>query len=353
MLGLRHGEILLLLSSLDSIVISMRTLRRNLKHMGLYRRKNESDPIEVAGFLIDQMEKHGRLHGRLCCHAEYCETLLKYLDSCGVEQQCRNRLMHDFSNADAPNPGPNFMWHVDSYDKLKSFGICINGAIDGFSRVMIWLHAYSTNNDPKVIAGYFIAEVEKRMGTPARIRSDLGPENVIMAEMQRFLRWTMDQNIRNCFVTGSSNHNQLIEGWWAFQRQHHDNDCFSGCFLDNQLILFTCLNVIEEELQQVAHLWNTHIIRRSRNAVAPSGRPILTYTISHLFGGQDHLKEVPREAVDACKQECQQRGPYTCDETIFSLCCLIMSENLLLPPSTADESIELYLFLRAYILKDL
>ncbi|KAL3983607.1 DnaJ-like proiein [Sarotherodon galilaeus] len=293
MLGLRHGEILLLLSSLDSIVISMRTLRRNLKRMGLYRRKNESDPIEVAGFLIDQLEGHGRLHGYKlhhlnCIQAGYVVTqstvrhLLKYLDPYGVEQRRRNRLMR----RTYVNPGPNFMWHVDSYDKLKPFGICINGAIDGFSRVMIWLHAYSTNNDPKVIAGYFIAEVEKRMGTPARIRSDLGTENVIMAEMQRFLQWTMDPNVRNYFITGSSNHNQRIEDWWAFLRRHHaqhwinrlqelkDHDCFSGCFLDKQLILFTCLNVIEEELQQVAHMWNTHIIRRSRNAVAPSGRPL-------------------------------------------------------------------------------
>lgn len=110
---------------------------------------------------------------------------------------------------------------------------------------------------------------------------------------------------------------------------------------------------LQEELQQVVHLWNTHIIRKSRNAVAPSGRPILMYTIPRLFGGQDHLKEVSQEAVEACKQECQQRGPYPCDETVFSLCCLIMAENFLLSPTTADEAIEMYLFLRAYILKDL
>lgn len=106
-------------------------------------------------------------------------------------------------------------------------------------------------------------------------------------------------------------------------------------------------------MQQVAHLWNTHVIRNSRNAVAPSGRPILMYTIPHLFGGQDHLKEVSQEAVEACKQECQQRGPYPCDETVFNICCFIMAENFLHSPTTADEAIELYLFLRACIQKDL
>ncbi len=75
------------------------------------------------------------------------------------------------------NPGTNFMWHMDSYDKLKPFGICINGTINGFSRMFFWLHAYSTNSDPKVIASYFIL-----------IRSDLGTENRYVEQMQKFLR---------------------------------------------------------------------------------------------------------------------------------------------------------------------
>lgn len=29
------------------------------------------------------------------------------------------------------NDGPNFLIHVDGYDKLKKYGICIHGAIDG------------------------------------------------------------------------------------------------------------------------------------------------------------------------------------------------------------------------------
>lgn len=264
MLGMKHGEILILLSSVDDIVISMRTLRRILKGMGLYRRKNESDPLEVASFLIDKLDGHGRHHGYKlhhlsCIQAGYVVTqttvrlLLKFLDPRGVERRRRNRLMRRMY----VNPGPNYMWHVDSYDKLKPFGICINGAIDGFSRLIVWLHAYSTNSNPKIIAGYFLAEVEKRMGTASRIRADLGTENVTMAQMQRFLRWSEDRHVTNSYISGPSNHNQRIERWWGFLRTHHaqswinrlqelkDNDCFSGDFLDKQLLLFTCLNIIE------------------------------------------------------------------------------------------------------------
>ena len=268
-LGLRHGEILQLLNTVDNIVISMRTLRRILKCMGLYRRKNESDPLEVAAFLIDQLDGHGRLNGykfhHLNCIQAGCVVtqstvrhLLKFLDPLGVEQRRRNRLMRRMYF----NPGPNFMWYVDSYDKLKPFGVCINGAIDGFSRLMIGLHAYSTNSNPKIIAGYFIREVERRMGTPLRIRADLGTENVTMAEMQRFLRWSTDHTlVSNCYISGSSNHNQRIESWWAFLRTHHaqywmnrfqelkdkDRD-----FLDKQLVLFSCLAHIQVRLQMHA-----------------------------------------------------------------------------------------------------
>ncbi len=64
--------------------------------------------------------------------------------------------------------GPNFVWHVDGYNKLKPFGIGRRGCIDGFSRSMIWLEAYKTNNDPRLIAGYFMDAVIKAGGCSAR-----------------------------------------------------------------------------------------------------------------------------------------------------------------------------------------
>ncbi|KAF7648178.1 hypothetical protein LDENG_00160510 [Lucifuga dentata] len=59
------------------------------------------------------------------------------------------------------------MWHVDSYDKLEPFGICVNGSIDGYSRKVLWLNAYHTSSDPKVIAGYLLETVVEVGGCPA------------------------------------------------------------------------------------------------------------------------------------------------------------------------------------------
>ncbi|CAM4572422.1 unnamed protein product [Leuciscus chuanchicus] len=52
--------------------------------------------------------------------------------------------------------GPNQVWHVDGYDKLKPFGIAISGCIDGYSRRVMWLSSGSTNNDPAVIAHHYL-----------------------------------------------------------------------------------------------------------------------------------------------------------------------------------------------------
>ena len=52
--------------------------------------------------------------------------------------------------------GPNHLWDIDGYDKLKPFGFCIHGAIDGFSRRILWLDVGYTNNYPTVISQNYV-----------------------------------------------------------------------------------------------------------------------------------------------------------------------------------------------------
>lgn len=54
-LWLKRGEILQFLKTGDDIILSVRTVRQILQSMRLYRRKIESDPLEVASFLTDQL----------------------------------------------------------------------------------------------------------------------------------------------------------------------------------------------------------------------------------------------------------------------------------------------------------
>ncbi|KAJ8311613.1 hypothetical protein KUTeg_010968 [Tegillarca granosa] len=67
--------------------------------------------------------------------------------------------------------GPNFLWHIDGYDKLKPYAIAIHGCIDGFSQHIIWLQAKNTNKDPRVVARYYIDAIEHANGNPMKIQS--------------------------------------------------------------------------------------------------------------------------------------------------------------------------------------
>lgn len=218
-LGFNQDEILQYLSELNNVVISKRTLKRVLSSAHLYRRKHYSDLLEVALFLGGKLETADKLHGYKVMHLQCIQSgytvtqetvrlLLQIIDPQGVQLRRRGRLRRRIYS----NPGPDFMWHIDSYDKLKPYGICINGCIDGFSRHIIWLEAYSTNSDPAVIASYFMSAVESRKGCPKRIRADMGTENGHVENMHKFLRYEdVDEFAQRCFLYGSSNYNQRIE----------------------------------------------------------------------------------------------------------------------------------------------
>ena len=61
--------------------------------------------------------------------------------------------------------GPNWVWHIDQYDKLRHYNFCIHGAIDGFSRRIMWLKAFSTNRDPWIVAKYYFETIKVVKGS--------------------------------------------------------------------------------------------------------------------------------------------------------------------------------------------
>ncbi|KAF7653483.1 hypothetical protein LDENG_00082350, partial [Lucifuga dentata] len=163
-IGFSNKEILSLLVHKHSLIINIRTLKR--QRLRLFRRKNHTNVEEVAAFLQTEIGGNGQIQRYRWLHLRavqrgYVVTqdtirqLIKLLDPVGVElrRAQRLRLRH------YRNRGPNTLWHMDSYDKLKPYSIAINGCIDGFSCYIVWMEAYATNSDPKVIADYFITSI--------------------------------------------------------------------------------------------------------------------------------------------------------------------------------------------------
>ncbi|XDV31298.1 hypothetical protein PO909_034017 [Leuciscus waleckii] len=264
-LGLQYKDIVSVLAFRHRYIITERHLKCILRSRSLFRRKGYSNIEDAIVFIQYQLQTIGQLHGYRWMHTkckenglhirkEHVRFILCSLDPGGVE--CRKARRLHRRNYFAK--GPNYIWHFDSYDKLKPYGICINGCIDGFSRKIIWLNAYTTSSDPKVIGGYYMETVESSGGCPRIIRGDCGTENGHVRDFQRFLRRNIlqESNI-DCYLQGASTANQRIESWWGFLRKESmeflislfgdlkDRGLIDGGFLDKNLMRFCFLGIIQ------------------------------------------------------------------------------------------------------------
>ncbi|KAL3855944.1 hypothetical protein ACJMK2_015141 [Sinanodonta woodiana] len=193
-MGFTYDEIAMILSIKHNMTISVRHLKRKLHELNLIRRKGYSDLDTVLSFIEYQLTTSGQMHGYrwmyqkcllygLKVKKEDITLMLRMLDPQGVklrQRRCLRRRQY-FSK------GPNYCWHIDSYDKLKPYGLCINGCTGGYSRKLIWLRAGRSNSDPKVIAKYCLDAVEEYGGCPTFMRGYMGTVNVRVAAMQKFL----------------------------------------------------------------------------------------------------------------------------------------------------------------------
>jgi len=83
--------------------------------------------------------------------------IIRHLDTASVQfRQGRRLHRHEYFAC-----GPNFIWHTDSHNKVKPFGICINGCIDRYSQKVMRLNCYYTSSDPRVISSHFVETVAK------------------------------------------------------------------------------------------------------------------------------------------------------------------------------------------------
>ncbi|XP_054890492.1 uncharacterized protein LOC129371933 [Poeciliopsis prolifica] len=365
--GFTNLEILGVLEETHNVKLSLRTLERRLQKKRLWRRKNKTDVAEVASFIEHQLQGSGRQHGYRWMHQkcwmagivtdrETVRLLMRLLDPNRVDLRAQNRLRRRLY----VSRGPNYVWHIDGYDKLKPYGICINGCIDGFSRKMIWLEAYKTNSDPHIIAGYFIDAVMEYNGFPQKIRMDHGTENTYVAAMQRFLHNTENENGFDSVILGPSTGNQRIERWWCtlrsectqFWMEHFDqlkaDGYFVDSFLDKSLIQFCFLQTIQMELDEVVHTWNDHRIRSTNNPRAPPGRPTLMHGVPNLYGVPNFLQSANLTKLEICVEECHFKD-FPCDVDVFHLCTELMTEHRLVMTDDVYEITNLYVRLRQMI----
>ena len=158
-LGFSASEILSFLVNVHGIHLSLRKLRRILKSRGCRRRGQASDmnvivqaveeELNGSGSIVSYRSMHQRLTAerRLIVTRNTVRQVLKILDPEGVQARSRHRLRR----RNYSTKGPNYLWHMDGWDKLKPFGFAVHGSIDRYSRKILLLEVCNSNNDPRII----------------------------------------------------------------------------------------------------------------------------------------------------------------------------------------------------------
>jgi hypothetical protein len=321
-----NKEIILVLLTIHEIQISLAQLKRELRRLGLRRRPQQNVPIaieQIVRAILRIIENSGQCLGyrtiwkRLIAEGivvprNTVMELMRTIDALGVERRRKRRLLR----RQYLSPGPNFVWHIDGYDKLKPFGFAIHGAIDGFSRRILWLEVGPTNNDPSVIASYFLDTVQQLGGCPQICRCDLGTENTRIEELQTYFHVSNHTNRGgDCFMYGKSTSNQRIEAWWSVLRRQatdwwitffkslRDSRLFDDADpLHIECVRYCFMDVLQDELIQVAVQWNQHTLQVKKDCNSPRGKPDVMYFLPDLYDCQDHKVPCDSTEIQRCKQ---------------------------------------------------
>ena len=250
--------------------------------------------------------KDGRSECSSYNSTRYNNKVLEEVDPEGCELRKAHRLKRRTYHC----LGPNDTWHIDGYDKLKPFGFPIHGAIDGFSRKMLWLEVTRSNNSPDNIATYFLSTVKELKGCPRQLITDLGTENGLAASMQCYFH--DDADVHHYF---SSPRNQRIEGWWSiysrnrsiwwrnfFQDLEFEGAMDSSSELSIECLWYCFAPVIQKDLDIVKEHWNSHRIRKTRHNTV-HGRPDSLFYLPEFHGAVGNLLlDVPQSEIDYLSQ---------------------------------------------------
>jgi hypothetical protein len=314
-----YAEIVAVLWFTHEISISVRHLKRLLRAWNLNRRISWSPLEDVFKAVKEELRGSGiqlgykflwhrlKIKYGLKVKRSVVLQMLRLLNSEGLARRKARR----FQRRSFYCPGPNFVWHFDGYDKLKPFGFAIHGCIDGYSRRLMWLHVGKSNNDPAIIAEYYLACVENIGYTAQKLRCDLGTEATTIKHLHPFL---VNQQSNACVLVGRSTANQRIEAWWSVLRKSVTNFWMNlfkdlrnmNLYNDANVIHIECLRycfmeAIQSDLAEFVKQWNCHNIRRQRNSEMPAGKPDVMHFAPQVFGARSYEVPVMKEDAQRCR----------------------------------------------------
>ena len=330
----------------DMLLVSRWTIRRRVVEYGLQETTGFSElSDERIDFYVKQfIEEHGSLVG--------CSIVQGFLKSLGFRLQ-RRRVRASMSRLDPRNSrirwaivvsrraysvqGPNSLWHIDGHHSLVNWGFVIHGGIDGFSRLIVYLHC-STNNRKDTVTRLFRSATE-RYHWPSRVWSDNGGENVGV--------WQLMEDVhgpnRGSFLAGTSVHNQSIERLWrdvfctvchifyyTFQAMEESGQLQRNNSLHKFVLHYIFTPRINKALQSFSAAWNHHPMRTERQ-----WSPLQMWTNgvldirNHPLIGLSDIAESGRDVDDLEWYGFDPFAPTPCDDGLSTV--IVEDVNIDLP----------------------
>ena len=266
---------------------SISTLARRLDHFGIkyIDRTLGIEPVVVA--VKKEVAGPGRLLGYRALNqklrTEYDIKVPRHLvlsvlhdvDPEGIEEKA---LKFKARKKKKPfvSDGADCVLSLDGHDKLMgfqnwTFPVAIYGALDTFSRKILYIFVWESNSDPNIVGQRYIKHLYESQRMPVYIRIDRGTETGKLATVHAFLinKQRPETDGTHFVLYGPSTTNK-IERWW--RELHERMEKFFKLQLldllnrkiydphnlvDRKLLAFVFIPVIQRECEIFKSLWNT------------------------------------------------------------------------------------------------
>ena len=165
-----------------------RHLPTTLRIETFYWKGNSSNGSDLKEFIETELNRsrseiHQRcIQGGLWVTKETVVTIIKELGPEWVYLGGRKNLQQLYFPR-----GPNWVGHIDGYDKLKTHGFNIHGAIDGFSCCILWLKVIRSSKNQSFVCTQYSDCVKFIEGVFREVAGDHGTKNVFVFAAQIFL----------------------------------------------------------------------------------------------------------------------------------------------------------------------
>jgi hypothetical protein len=253
---------------------------------------------------------HLRRHFGHRAHQVDVSQTMEQVNPLGVLER---RLHRRWRRDDFVTSGPDFIWSLDGHDKLLRYGIQIYGAVDAYSRKIIWWYVGNSNKTQISVVRQFLRAVERYGRVPNFLRTDAGTECAMVADCQFAFYllhgllvegWSDEQlltaRLNDCYIQASSTRNVRIERLWGTQGHTTTRvwiDYFAqlerpdlmlfheGIPVDKVTIGFIFMPIIREHLSAFVETHNAHPIRKQNRRYHVPGVPDELYDNDDLRSG--------------------------------------------------------------------